>query len=1057
MADLFGYTPSQSIVSPASPTIQVQVNNSAANSFKALDDLFKAGMQVKTQTIQAESAILNEEMQLKRMEIADAESARVAKEKADKAAQAELELQQNLDARTQIAGAEAMYKQNLAGLRADDVEGRRKLTADYLASIDNIYNEVGPAVQKQIFDFTNGRRTAVQDEYLEFAKKHNINTFKDQMSFVMPQFLGSPAEAQQAMFGSFQDAAIRRGMTAKEFGDDFAELVGSHIVVALDQNSIAENLDYKTLGAFEESLRTLKASDPRAIKAIETAQNKIDSIRNEMNSLIKSRVTLAREAGDQVMFREHVQIGLDSGLYTEQAANAEWKKYTKSVFTPAKVAEANAATQYGRTNGRVVLADYVNKDEQKYLSGMVKEQLQAMFSTGQYDADLLRFHAQNNPNEFKTAFNSNFERIYNIARSAAMQQQNAKTPEEKQAATVQFLQVVDLMDRHSAQSNGIMDTDQLIKSSVIKAVALSGSVVNIADAYNNIEDAGGVALLDDNNVGKIYDDLPKDMQHEGHRIYSGLVAAGLDRDLAFEAVTNTYKFEELDNVSFGVSGNVMKLLNNADVGTDSLKMLEKVLLNDGSLAGLPEETFAPEVREAIAGVTGGTNPTVRLYKGHLYFENEEGSTAMVRFGQAEVATLTDAMNTAWRASEEAQPSVGIPRIAEDAAQSLSITVSKEFQGISDAAELVGATGEFVADSIIPSWEDVTTLMSSELSNANQFIDDLYSGMSLAEAQAATLARQEKSFKEYQKAIGGATSESGKRLGEAWDQVKADWNATVDNAIDLNRASGEYLMNFIPSTAGALRKLLISEAEGNVSPADAYWVQPNKSLAGSDQFSKQIFDTYIARRAESRHGYDKKTGTYTPVKTHDAAEKDTPKPSRSSDIGYGHKITIEEWKSGQIYGNTFIDPKTNKIVPLTEAQVLDIMQQDMANNLSVALPNWNKKISSRYTGFDFSDVGEAQQAVLTSLAYNVGGSKARQWEDIFDNDGLYASVMVPDEVAKFANDLRRNDGGKKTAGMDNRVMKELVAAGLIYDEYTFKMVQDSLPLMNEYPDYDSTLK
>jgi GH24 family phage-related lysozyme (muramidase) len=76
------------------------------------------------------------------------------------------------------------------------------------------------------------------------------------------------------------------------------------------------------------------------------------------------------------------------------------------------------------------------------------------------------------------------------------------------------------------------------------------------------------------------------------------------------------------------------------------------------------------------------------------------------------------------------------------------------------------------------------------------------------------------------------------------------------------------------------------------------------------------------------------------------------------------------------------------------------------------------------GTSWNELDPSYQRALTSLAYNVGGRKAgEQWTAVL-------RAAKDRDVTEFARQLRRQDAGRYTAGMDNRVMKELKFAGLI---------------------------
>jgi hypothetical protein len=177
---------------------------------------------------------------------------------------------------------------------------------------------------------------------------------------------------------------------------------------------------------------------------------------------------------------------------------------------------------------------------------------------------------------------------------------------------------------------------------------------------------------------------------------------------------------------------------------------------------------------------------------------------------------------------------------------------------------------------------------------------------------------------------------------------------------------------------------------------------------------------IGEQAESDHGS-------VPVATKDAREKDLPVDQRSKDIGFGHKIKASEEASGMIHGIQFKN-EDGTYIELTEDQKVEILNKDMAAELSLARAGsggkkgWDAKLKD--LGITWDDLDYKYQNVLTSLAYNVGGGKAGTgWTAVL------TAAKNQDPVA-FAEELRRKDAGNNTAGMDNRVLKELFYAGII---------------------------
>ena len=186
----------------------------------------------------------------------------------------------------------------------------------------------------------------------------------------------------------------------------------------------------------------------------------------------------------------------------------------------------------------------------------------------------------------------------------------------------------------------------------------------------------------------------------------------------------------------------------------------------------------------------------------------------------------------------------------------------------------------------------------------------------------------------------------------------------------------------------------------------------ENIASRDQF---ILD--VGKKMETDHGD-------TPKLTKDAREKDVPDDKKSLDVGYGHKIFRggEEDTSGKIHGIKFKNDD-GTYIKLTEKQKQFILNKDIERHTKMAREKgWDKKLKAINTSWD--ELDEDYKNVLSSLAFNVGGKKAgEKWTKVLQ-------AAKDKDVAEFAKELRRNDAGSRTEGMDNRVAKELYYAGLI---------------------------
>lgn len=186
---------------------------------------------------------------------------------------------------------------------------------------------------------------------------------------------------------------------------------------------------------------------------------------------------------------------------------------------------------------------------------------------------------------------------------------------------------------------------------------------------------------------------------------------------------------------------------------------------------------------------------------------------------------------------------------------------------------------------------------------------------------------------------------------------------------------------------------------------------------------------IGKKAETDHGS-------TPQVTNDAREANLPEAEKTRDIGFGHKITPTENTKGKIHGIKFKN-EDGTFISLSDKDKRTILKADMQLHQDAARKSgWDTKLKNIGTSWDKLDA--PYQNALTSLAYNVGGGKAgKTWTNVL-------TAAKNKDVSAFALGLRRKDAGKNTAGMDNRVAKELYYAGLISN---LSEVSDQLPLAN----------
>ena len=209
-------------------------------------------------------------------------------------------------------------------------------------------------------------------------------------------------------------------------------------------------------------------------------------------------------------------------------------------------------------------------------------------------------------------------------------------------------------------------------------------------------------------------------------------------------------------------------------------------------------------------------------------------------------------------------------------------------------------------------------------------------------------------------------------------------------------------------------------ESPATPADTTTAIESPATPADTTTTANSFYQDIGEHAETDHGS-------TPIATADASESHLAAAARSKDVGYGHKIARggAEDTSGIIHGIQFKNAD-GTYIPLTNAQKSTILEADMAANLNIArttdVGGWDTKLAEINTTWDALD--SKYQNALTSLAFNVGGTKAAdKWTAVLKK-------AKDKDITGFATDMRRKDNDQYTAGMDNRVAKELYYSGII---------------------------
>ena len=1031
MADMFSYTPTESIVQPTSATIQKTPNMQAANAFKTLQNTISGVMQEQTRQVQRESQVLNEQMQLQRQVNAATDAQKKAQTEA-------LELERQNSFFGVLRAIDGQYKADLSQA-GENILKKGEATKNFVTAWDEAFMQADPKDQKSARDYYYSTRDKVVGDYTT-----SVNTLKKDdlwanISVSLPVFNSMTEKAgRDALYNNWKTAATNLGITPKEFGDDFAKLIASHLVLNIDEQKLINESNFDQITSYEQIVKGLASTDPRAKEAIDAAYNKIDGLRVKANGVVNSNIDLAISTKDRATFDKFVEVARKNNTMPEEVIRMKHLEYAQKEFSQAEQKKIYAAKLVQASNNAPVVAA-VPEELRESVTNLVEDDLKKnLFQFGgTYDLAHLQEVARNAPVQYDKIYGESLDNLIDIIKTKSRME--AKTPEQIQQKSQMMAQYYDALDKHLEASFRPYSEKRMMDVAIIRTLVQNNEGANINDIFLQLKEAGGAkAVSEFSELGQtLAGDVPQDMYQSALRAL-GALRTVMDEKTAYDIVTQSHSFIEVEGIPFEMSNPVSQKLNSTGVATQAMGQMMNVLTDPNFFYSMQNEDSTDRlevVRNGLKEVTAGSNPRARMLNGGVYIKNDEGASVLLNLTDAQWKAIGEEATKRDRALRE--PSTGLGRLGQDIAQGAAPMTTNAVDRLASLGIALTSPILIGASYLPPNLEAIGNAVSALGSSINQTFDEVwYKGRSFNDA----------------------AKDSDKR-------VIAIWNKFLDEqGVDIKESRDAFMEKLIPqlnlaedTLHGGLEAFVdffVSNAEANadVTPEGGYYGQGKVTFVEPETFNSDAFYTNIAVNAEGRHGYSAKTKTYTPVDTNDAAEAN--KTVKSQDIGYGHKITDAEAASGRIHGIPFKNIETGIAIPLTETQAQTIFKKDVAQNLAGVLGDWNKKIGKVKTGFTFADVSPKAQAVLSSLAYNVGSTTAKEWSNIFNNEGIYYDSISKTEVAQFASDLRREDAGKKTAGMDNRVMKELVSAGFINDEETYKLVKAKLPLQTAYPTFAS---
>lgn len=1028
MAGLFEYTPTQSTVQATTPRVQVAPKTS--NAFKSLSGLVDTYQNFQLAEKQREAQLIQTETSLLRTEQAiEAEKQRVSKAEAD-AQRKQLETAENIQVTKGLADAQSTYYQDLQRA-GGNIEGVQTAYENFLKSSSDLYSSAMPVNQKALDTYYFGMRNTVVKEFNEDLTKLGVTQNRNDVISMMPAFVAGDIESRKVIFDQMKTQGVAFGETPKSFGDNFSKTLKNYLENTVDEIGMINNLDYKAVDSLDATVRDMYAIDPRSGDVTDGSVGYVNTLRGKLDTKLNSYINGAIETGDLDMLNKYMDIGLANERKTEtdkQIANA---KYLSKVNNPTALAK-KAANEIVERSGGLVYFNSLSPEVERQVKPIITKKLRGQLYSNDPDVGFISHYVNKEPAFIKPEFVAAVRWHLSNAETKAMATQ---TPQEAFQVTAREMQSI---DRLLTIGKFLPTPEVLQEVNTFKALALSGNVNNAEEAMTKIAEKGGVKNYSDDNeyVVNIKENVSDDLFVRARDSFEAYVASGVfNEDEALEIVTNSFSFTDVGDNSFEISVPAIKKLTDFGLSQDALETAFESELEESDL-------ISDKEREYLENVKAGTDVKMFLSQGNLKFKNAEGSVATIILSNEDLVSFVQSTNDR-QLSQIPEQKVGIFRagdvITDKTASYADVTYNQVMKPLFIEPWIKRPANAIAKGLPSPSqWAESLKLFGED---TNRLIDDvLFTDKPISQ-----------SFKEYNK-----KQEVVEKilLSNLSPQARLEYKQHKENkALPIDEAeieeNPESLGDIITNGFQTVVDFFISKSEASTGNLRSAYNAETK------EFDLDTFYSNIGTLGEGRHGYNAQSDTYKPMPTNDAAEASKPESERTKDIGYGHKVQPSEMESGMIHGIRFYNPETKEYIPLTESEVRLILKRDMNTNLTQVLPTWNKRIAESKTGKTFNDINPQAQAVLTSLAYNVKGKSAKKWDRIFDNDGLYETSMDADQIANFALELRRKENEVNTKGMDNRVMKELVSAGLISSKAIYDKVKAQLPLHNEFDSFAST--
>jgi hypothetical protein len=759
MAD-FSYTTTQSIVAPNAPTLQATVSTDAANTFKNLSGIFDAYQQAKTAEIKGDINIIN----VQRAEASrKATQARAEKKLADDE-QALVDKGTAREIKSQASFLARNFEQDMAS--QPDMAMKEGLFMDFMTSLSGLTTDVNDVVYDKVFDSIKSYQEKYNTQFVDISAKYRKEQATLDLRGNIPAYLEMPLEQQKQSYTDNRDLALAAGYTEKEFGDFWVKGTSDYIVsqLRINEEDLQNDYGYAQIDSAYNALEALQSVDKRLVdkQVILDAKARVDTIKNSVDSVMKSNFETAVAEMQQDDFKRLAALGLQTGAFGEDYVNSQAKELAANYVSSGKMARDNANSLMSTTGGTMPVELITDeKTRTAYKSQLTTKLTQMMAGQIPMDANFIRTSAATNKSVFTPVFNKAIDRTL----STTVQQAMAKTAENPEQIVLSGIMQANQLAQFAGNA---VPNKTRVRLAVAETLVLSGKIDNISDALRTIGNLEEFTPFNSNESGvkELTQELPLDQQEEAIAVYSALVKSNqMSQEEALEVAMTTYSFDSYDDIDFQMSGKVVEYLETMGITPNKFKYLQKVLTDE-------EMDVLPEAERTILNkIMAGEDATVQVQGNNLYFRNSDNESYLLQLNPQQKGIITDSVNVQHDLDNEV---VGIQRMVDDGMKAVAKDASRAYEIIDGFVQ--GATAPYVllGQTINPEWTTIGDGISNYTSGINRTIDGMYRG---------TLTEDEAKDALFQLSDNFTST-----VGSAWTKEQpAEWKAFIERSDNLKES------------------------------------------------------------------------------------------------------------------------------------------------------------------------------------------------------------------------------------------------------------------------------